>query len=306
MRIKGAKTCSGSVYTVRCRRVPQRAMAAYRLRREKTLYLTDLDGTLLRSDETISARTAMLINRMVAEGMHFTYATARSRNTARKVTAGLDARMPVIVYNGAFVLDNTDASVLVGNYFAKDEADEILGSILRAGVSPIVYARHEGKEQFRYNVRTAGESAMGYVATRAGDPRDTPVECDEALYMDDVFYFTCIAEERLMRPLYERYRDRYHCVYYKEIYTGVYWLEIMPSAATKAHAGQQLKDWYGASRVVAFGDSTNDSELFDLADESYAVANATPQLRSRATAVIGDNNSDSVARWLCRRWDRII
>lgn len=38
--------------------------------------------------------------------------------------------------------------------------------------------------------------------------------------------------------------------------------------------------------------------MFDMADEAYAVANAVPELKARATAVIGGNNEDGVARWL--------
>ena len=42
------------------------------------LYLSDLDGTLLRSDQTLSAYTCAVIDRLVSAGVHFSYATARS------------------------------------------------------------------------------------------------------------------------------------------------------------------------------------------------------------------------------------
>ena len=38
--------------------------------------------------------------------------------------------------------------------------------------------------------------------------------------------------------------------------------------------------------------------MFEAADECYAMANADPQLKARATAVIGSNDDDGVARWL--------
>ena len=74
----------------------------------RTLYVSDLDGTLLRSDERTSGYTNRTVNRLVGEGMLFSYATARSFQTARKVTAGLEAEIPLIVYNGAAVADNRD------------------------------------------------------------------------------------------------------------------------------------------------------------------------------------------------------
>lgn len=78
----------------------------------KTLYVTDLDGTLLRSDQTISAYTNETINRLVEQGMLFSYATVRSYVTARKVAGELRAQIPLIVYNGTFIIDNVSGKLL--------------------------------------------------------------------------------------------------------------------------------------------------------------------------------------------------
>ena len=52
----------------------------------KTLYVSDLDGTLLRSDETTSEYTNSVINNLTDRGMIFSYATARSlRSEERRV-----------------------------------------------------------------------------------------------------------------------------------------------------------------------------------------------------------------------------
>ena len=56
---------------------------------KKTLYLSDLDGTLLNSSQVTSDYTNYAINKLVNEGMLFSYATAGSWNTARKVTNGI-------------------------------------------------------------------------------------------------------------------------------------------------------------------------------------------------------------------------
>lgn len=55
----------------------------------KTLYVSDLDGTLLRKNETLSSYTIKIINALTSSGMLFSYATARSLNTAKKVTEAL-------------------------------------------------------------------------------------------------------------------------------------------------------------------------------------------------------------------------
>ncbi len=72
----------------------------------RTLYISDLDGTLLRSSERTSEFTNGVINSLTAKGMLFSYATARSAVTASKVTNGLVSKIPLITYNGAAVVEN--------------------------------------------------------------------------------------------------------------------------------------------------------------------------------------------------------
>ncbi len=55
----------------------------------KTLYVSDLDGTLLRNNERTSNFTNSVINDLTRRGMIFSYATARSLITAKKATKGI-------------------------------------------------------------------------------------------------------------------------------------------------------------------------------------------------------------------------
>ena len=72
----------------------------------------------------------------------------------------------------------------------------------------------------------------------------------------------------------------------------------MPTAASKSNAIRQLKGLLGCDKLVVFGDGKNDIDMFELADESYAVENAVPELKEVATGVIGCNDEDGVAHWL--------
>ena len=63
---------------------------------KNTLYVTDLDGTLLRSDATLSPYTISTINRLTEQGLAFTYATARSIESARPIAGELNLRLPAI------------------------------------------------------------------------------------------------------------------------------------------------------------------------------------------------------------------
>lgn len=268
-----------------------------------TLYLSDLDGTLLGSNQRTSAYTNETINRLVGEGMIFSYATARSFHTARKVTAGLNAKIPLIVYNGAFIVRNDTQELLQTNLFSDAEAREILNAILSAGVNPIVYCLDD-RERFVYNSNHINLETREFVMSRKGDIRDTPVECDDMLVRKGTFYFTCIDDEAKLAPLHDKFHERFTCVYSRDIYSGAQWLEIMPKAATKAHAARQLAKLLGCDRIVAFGDAVNDIPLFEAADERYAVANAADELKSCATSVIASNNEDGVAAWLQENWQK--
>ena len=263
-----------------------------------TLYVSDLDGTLLRGDQRTSAYTNRVINALVEKGLCFSYATARSASTARKVTAGLTAAFPVIVYNGAFIRDNRSGEILLQNFFAPEEALPLAQKLLHAGIRPIVYGFVDGVEKFSYLADEINPGTREFVESRRGDPRDRPVKTVAELLRGELFYFACIDAPEALEPFYREYRDVFHCVYQKDIYSGEQWLELMPRAASKANAIRQLAARLGCERVVVFGDGVNDLDMFALADEAYAVANAVPELKKAATAVIGGNDEDGVARWL--------
>ena len=263
----------------------------------KTLYVTDLDGTLLGSDERTSDFTNRTINDLAARGMLFSYATARSYVTSTKVTRDLDAHIPLIVYNGALVIDHGTGEIMLSNFF-DPEIRDVLCELFAGGIYPIVYSFIGGIEKYSYIPDRCTWGMQDYIDSRKGDKRENPVAGSGDLLHGEIFYISCIDEPEKLAPFYEKYKDRYHTVYQRDIYSGAYWLEIMPLAASKSHAIAQLKAHLGCDRLVVFGDGKNDIDMFQMADESYAVSNAAPELKAIATGVIGSNDEDSVAKWL--------
>lgn len=296
----------------------------------KTLYVSDLDGTLLGSNERTSDLTNRTINALVADGMLFSYATARSYITAHKVTQGLNAQIPVIIYNGAFIRDQVSGKILLSSYF--EGAEAFAQELFEADVYPLVYAmlppekcraefqekiqtgfqervqekfqeriQENFQEKFSYMPAHVNDGMRRFLDMRKGDVRERRVQSREELLEGRIFYFTCIDEREKLAPLYERYRENYHCVFSQEIYTKAWFLEIMPLETSKANAVLRLKEYLGCDRVVAFGDHYNDLDLFQIADEAYAVENAVGELKAAATGVIASNDDDGVARFLLER-----
>lgn len=263
----------------------------------KTLYVSDLDGTLLRSSEITSDYTNSVINDLTDKGMIFSYATARSFITAKKVTKGLNARIPLIVYNGAFVIDNISGDILVENYFG-DTVYSLLEDLFSNGVYPIVYSYIDGKEKFSFIPELCTQGMNIFINSRKGDIRTNAVRSVSDLKSGNIFYITCIDEPEKLEPLYEKYKNKFHCVYQKDIYSKEQWLEIMPKETSKSNAIKQLQTLMKCERLVVFGDGKNDIDMFQLADEGYAVQNADDVLKKYATAIILSNDDDGVAKWL--------
>lgn len=263
----------------------------------KTLYVSDLDGTLLQSDETISEYTNNQINRLTENGMLFSYATARSLNTAKRAAKGFNAKIPLIVYNGTFVIDNVTGKILISNYF-DNYVKEVLKELISNGIYPIVYAYIDGVERFSFIESKCTSGMREFIKSRAGDKRRNPVNEVKQLLEGKLFYITCIDEPEKLKPFFEKYKESYHCVYQKDIYTNEQWFEIMPLKASKSNAALQLKELLGCDRLVVFGDGRNDIDLFEAADECYAVENAVDDLKEIATGVIGSNNANGVVKWL--------
>ncbi len=272
----------------------------------RTLYVTDLDGTLLNRHDRINPESIRIINKLVEQGMLFTYATARSLVSASVVTEGLTTDIPVIVYNGAFIIKPGTGDILSALSFSGEEAAFARETFLAHGASPLVYAYVDGVERVSWDLERENEGIRYYLSRRTVDPRLRPLKGSRGLYDGNIFYYTCIGEKEELTPVYDRFSadKRFRCTLQQELYRTEYWCEVMPAKATKAEAVRTLKKLWNCDRVVSFGDAINDLPMFEVSDECYAVANAVPELKEAATGVIGDHEHDGVARWLLGRATR--
>ena len=267
---------------------------------EKTLYVTDLDGTLLNRQDRISPFSIRVINELVAKGMLFTYATARSLVSASKVTQGLSTNIPIIAYNGAFIIQPSTGEVLSQEKFSDEECACVREVLNQYKISPMVYAFIDGVERVSWIPQYENDGVRRYLSARPGDKRFRAVTDQDTLFEGDTFYFTCIGEKDELQPVYEIFSkdQRYRCTLQQELYRPEYWCEIMPAQASKANAIRKLKEMWGCSRVISFGDAINDIPMFEISDECYAVENAVDELKAAATGVIQSNDNDGVACWL--------
>ena len=266
----------------------------------KTLYVSDLDGTLLNSDSKLSSRTIEIINQLVEDGMDFTFATARSISSASVVSAGLQLKTPLIVYNGVHLLDPTTYDILYSYSFDQQDIEKTIKEMIKHNMLPFVYAYIDGIERVSYIEQDLHEGALYYMNSRPYDKRFRKVNTIDELLEGDIFYFNCIHDKEVLSPIYEYLTKETNCtiIFQQELYREEYWMEIMPHGVSKAQAILKLKEMGGYDRIVSFGDAINDIPMFQMSDECYAVENAIDELKHVATGVIGHHDEDAVALWL--------
>ena len=262
----------------------------------KTLFVSDLDGTLLRSDGSLSAETAEAVGRLVSNGVKFTFATARSYHTAMQAVGELPIELPVILHNGVFIRDMKSGEYTVKNLLPSP--DFVKETFEEYGLSPFVYSADGDKQVYTYLPDKIPPESAAFQATRVNDPRDNPVTDEAKLWMGDIFYVLCISNDERAGKICEKLRPYYNCLYGEDYYSNDKWLEIYSKEASKANAVLQLRDLLGCNKTVVFGDGANDIAMFEAADEAYAVSGAVDALKEKATAVIGHNDDGAVVKWI--------
>ena len=265
----------------------------------KTLYVTDLDGTLMREDKTISNESAVILNRLLAQDIFLTYATARSLSSASEITKNISFKLPVIVRNGTILADPGSKEEIEILMFGK-ELQHIRQALADTTIPGFATAYFGSNEVKLCLAGRMNEGFQAYLQNHSTDRRIHMVDTEDKLYEGKTCYFTFIAPKNELQPLYERVKhiEGINCVFQQDKYRPEYWLELCPGNATKATAIQRVKQLCGCQKVIVFGDSANDIPMFHIADEAYATKNAIDELKEIATGIIDDNNTDGVAKWL--------
>lgn len=267
-----------------------------------TLYASDLDGTLLRSDMTISDETAAKLNRLTANGVLFTYATARSFSSASPLVKKLDINCPAVTFNGVFVVDPKTGRHIIENTLGEECLELAEAYFIEKQLCPLVYSYIDGRERVSY-LKSRKSEVKGYVDSRKNDKRLRPVSDYAELFAGNVFYFTLLSPAI---PLYEldevfsRENGFTHNVMNDTYDPDMVWYEIYSKEAGKASALLQLLEYLHGDKLVCFGDNTNDLSMILAADTGVAVSNATEQLKSNADAVIGSNDEGAVADYIAQ------
>src|ERR1039457_6005406 len=104
----------------------------------ETIYISDMDGTLVRNDISLSDYSRENLRKLLEKGAKFTVASARSVSGIRKMLGDLPITLPIINFNGAFLSDYRTGKHQVINALSPSVAQELFGQMTAHGFSPFI------------------------------------------------------------------------------------------------------------------------------------------------------------------------
>lgn len=250
------------------------------------LVASDLDGTLLHSDGTLSGRSVRAIVAAEAAGATVVLVTGRPPRWIHHIVEQLGHHGVALCANGALVYDLETRSVLSSDTIDLYTAAEIISRIRRdwpGAVFAVETPSHLGIEP-AWEVNFAlpeGTHVADAVDLLTAPPVKILARLDGHPFEDALAHTT-----KELAGLAEVTWSG-----------GRHLLEMSAAGVTKGVALTALADRLGvaASEAVAFGDMPNDVAMLRWAGRGLAVANAHPTVREIADGIVGANDDDGVA-----------
>lgn len=254
---------------------------------------TDLDGTVVRSDGTISARTRAALDRAADAGALVVIVTGRPPRWLGGVAEATGHHGLAICANGALVYDLTTERVVESRPIDAAVVRALMAQ-LRAAVPDIGFAIERVDGQFAhepdYHPRWDPEdnTVIGDLDAVMTGPISKLLARQEGVGSDD-----------LLARAVEIIADGAATLTHSSV-DGL--LEISAAGVTKATtlAAVIAERGLSAADVVAFGDMPNDLAMLRWAGHGVAVANAHPEVLAVVDEVTASNDDDGVAQVLER------
>jgi len=245
------------------------------------MIVTDLDGTFLREDKTVSGYTKAVFARCCEADIKIAYATGRGGSAERVAPPGLfDGK---IIMNGAVakIGDKTIYSRLIPHELAR----------------PLLVACHERG----INI-TSEVTGMHYSNFVVSDfwPGITQFQIVDFTQheIDAEKIYTLNPSPENKRFIEQSLPDGLHSVMSSDGLGD--FLQIMHKDATKSKAVMALAKIWGIdkSEIITFGNDFNDIDMLEYAGTGVAVANSFDEVKAAANLICDTNDNDGVAKWI--------
>lgn len=272
--------------------------------KERTLFVSDMDGTLLNSQSELSPSTIERLNTLINDkGVLFTVATARTPATATILMKDVKSNIPYILMTGAALWDPQQSCFSNVRTMSNEAVEQILEVFAKHHVAPFVYRRH-GNTLIVHHSHNMTEREKAFMEPRVQTPLKQLRLCDKiaAHDVDEAMLVFSLGPYPAMDAINKELRERgvacSPACYYDIDDSSQGILDIYAPDTNKASAIKRLANDLGATRIVVFGDNRNDLSMMSIADHSVAVANAYDEVKAQADEVIGCNDEDAVVKWI--------
>jgi len=261
------------------------------------LLATDIDGTLLRSDGTVSDRTRAALQAATEAKFAVAFVTGRPPRWLDVLVDATGYVGMAVGANGAVLYDVGQEEIVSAHVLAPDLM-RTLGAELRAAFPEVAFAVEYGKG-FAAEPEYVHEWDINPPYDRRGAPIPPPLvgSLDQITVEPGV---KLLAKDRALDA--DTFLDEAttlvggRATLTHSSSFGL--LEISAPGVTKATGLAELAERFGFAKdeVAAIGDMPNDLAMLQWAGRSYAVANAHPEVQAVADEVTVSNDEDAVAR----------
>ena len=252
--------------------------------------MVDLDGTLVDERLQIKAQDLDYIRQVRQLHVNVTLATGRTFRSALPFIEQLSIDYPVILCNGASIIEPKSRRILLQEIVPKEIARFALSKSFEYGLEPLIYTDSLGLPC----VSALTQVLKEYLRPE-GFPSVRIINLEYLIEQSPPIKMQVIGDQEPLQRLKQALLQAYPIV--PVVMTQDDYLEIMPVGISKGEALRRLCGIMGVSltQTVAFGDALNDSELLDLAGLGIAMSHAPEALRK-----VADETFPSVASALTR------
>lgn len=270
------------------------------------LIVFDLDGTLLNDASEISPFTRETLQLLDKKGIAYTIATGRTLHSAQRIIADHAFELPHIYNNGVMVWNPQESTFSLDNLLTTAEINTILKASFTAELTPFVAAIDADNQHFIFHSTIHNEVEERLLNEFIKRPDTTLLSLEKLPKDANITNISMLGKEDKINAIQHGINSEGHLIAYSGPAiegNGLKWMDIHHTNASKGGALELLKEQLGFSSLICFGDSDNDLSMFEVADESYAPANANAIVKAAATSVIGHHDDDGVAHHLRMRFE---
>lgn len=265
----------------------------------KTLYISDLDGTLLNSNAEVSEDAALILNELIGGGLYFTAATARTQVTVAHILESVNINVPAILMNGIMIYDFQKRKYISINAM-NESGKKFLYTVIRKHINAgFLYCADESDSLLTFYESDEDIATKAFIEERERkyNKKFTKASSFADCLSERLVYYSVSGPKKSLDAAYSELKKcgELHTEFYNDIYNESHWyLEVSAAGSSKSSAALFLKEKYSFDKIVSFGDNLNDLPLFSVSDECYAVSNAIDEVKRAATGIIKSNLENGV------------